>query len=377
MSLLLDSDSEEDNQPVNRLTVNQKFARQFEERERTKELERAKYLELDEDDDDDESVEEDDNAELLTTQLDLQVIKTINSLRKKDPKIYDKSSKWFDHVSDDDEQSESDSDNHNKVDEHSNNEIKSKKKRYKDIIRDQILEDMAEDDDANDTNNKITKTRNDKIKTKSKKKETGVKLSYNDEQEMIRKQFLSSFDSSSTNKHDKGHNSDPDDNDTDNDDGDVLFKVKSKTPEELAQDEIELQQALDEMNRLKGHNSDHSAENFLTEYMTNKKWLDKTIYTSGHNSDPDSDDDEAELDKMDRFESKYNFRFEELQDEEQDAGGDTSNNTNNNRSSGSKGGRDGNIATSSSSSLYQVQGHARNVQGSVRRYIIIHYTTIL
>ena len=129
------------------------------------------------------------------------------------------------------------------------------------------------------------------------------------------------------------------------------------------------------MKRLKGHNSDPSAEDFLTEYITNKKWLDKTIYTSGHNSDPDSDDDEAELDKMDRFESKYNFRFEELQDEEE-AGGDTNNSSNNN-SSGSKSGRDGNAVTSSSSSLYQVQGHARNVQGSVRRYYHTHCTIML
>ncbi len=80
-------------------SINQKYAGKFEAEARYKDLQRSKELMQggdDEESDSENESDEDDDAELLSTATDVQIIKTINSLRSKDPKIYDKNTKWFD-----------------------------------------------------------------------------------------------------------------------------------------------------------------------------------------------------------------------------------------------------------------------------------------
>ena len=75
---------------------------------------------------------------------------------------------------------------------------------------------------------------------------------------------------------------------------------------------------------------------YLADYLLKRKWIDPDIPMT--EIDPEEiEDEEKELDKIDEFESKYNFRFEELE-------------------SGAAGDRP-----------YQVMGHAREVAGSLRR----------
>ncbi|CAN0033085.1 unnamed protein product, partial [Discosporangium mesarthrocarpum] len=82
------------------LRVNEKFARRFEKRKRAQELEAANRVGLssdgeDSDSDESESETEDEDADLLTPALDLQIIKTINKIRGKDPDIYNIGKEWF------------------------------------------------------------------------------------------------------------------------------------------------------------------------------------------------------------------------------------------------------------------------------------------
>ena len=82
---------------------------------------------------------------------------------------------------------------------------------------------------------------------------------------------------------------------------------------------------------------------FLVEYLSKQKWKDLSMnfkVTDGEEDDPDVDDEE-ELDAVDRFESKYNFRFEEINDETE----------------GSQFSRD----------AYKIVGHSRQIEGSLRR----------
>ena len=336
MSTDLLSESEDEN--VTNLTVNRKFAKQFEETEKRKELERAKYLQLDqEDDDDDDDSEYDDEDEENDTKLDLQVVQIINKLRKKDPSIYEKSSVWFESSDSDNESS------HN----HDGNDSNKKhiKKHFKDIARDQILEDLNKDnnyeardnDDDNDDDYKTKRNENNKLKKT-------LKLSYDDEQARIRQQIIQSTQNDTDN--------------SDDEDNDDILKIKQKDPKVLEAEEIELQKALSEMKNLvnKNQSSEVIKDDFLSDYITKKKWMDKTTYKTYDDDNEDDDrsidEEEKELDRVDRFESKYNFRFEELQQHNQDDDNEDIYN---------------NYNATNNSSLYEVQGHSRQVQGSLRR----------
>jgi protein KRI1 len=290
MSLFIDSDSDD----VEDIVINEKYAKSFVERERDRELHRAKHLDLDSLDEE-SSESEDDDGELLSTKLELDVINTINSIRKKDPRIYDKQSKWFE----DDEQ-----------------EIvigMNKKKRFKDVIREQILETVDE----------MTEQKQSENNKKSDEKQK--KLTYDEEQESIRKTFLESLNQ--------------------DDDHDDILVVKSNNQSEF--DEMrqkKISEALSEMTALIKLDADEmKKDEFLKNYITNKKWIDRTSKITQQLLASDVlEQEEEELDEVDRFESKYNFRFEELEQDESMTG-------------------------RTSVTAYQVQGHSRNVEGSVRR----------
>lgn len=353
MSLLSDSESS-DNEVKNnvRLKINEKFAGRFEQQERVKDLHRAKELlknaDQEDDESDSESETEDEDAEQLSTGLDLKIIQTINSLRKKDPKIYDPKTKWFDAPADSESDSEEDSSNVTKI---------AKKKKFKDILREQLLDadskgGLGNGDGIEDATRGVRDTASRST------------LVYDAEQERIRQAFIKSAGGRDKEKAKKGTGLLADES---SDEEENILQVKSKTPQELKEEELELKKALKEMRTLSSKDNsksnkedkkqtavlelDEDADGFLENYLEKQMWKEKdNRSTRRHQSDSKDesedeniDEDADELEEMERFESKYNFRFEELQDQQARGGG------------------------ADSGGIVEVTGHARNIEGSMRR----------
>eukprot|EP00986_Skeletonema_menzelii_P008791 scaffold3823_cov109-Skeletonema_menzelii.AAC.2 len=302
--LLDDGDSDDDddgndlalksNDTSSGFNINTQFAREYEQRKRREELTKHRKVNFDLDgneiDDDSSSSEsEDEEGELLTPHLDAQIAKTLKALRRKDESVYDKNATFYTKGDDSDDESSGDK--------------KMKRKTYKDVVREQILEQMDEEDG----------NANGKEKTADG---AAGDLAYDEEQRDIRRAFL---ESTRDNIDDENNNGSDDD-----EDNWLKPKAKSKTsPDDDDDDEArklweqELQdtaaaaasEAPNKSKMVDPHGEVQDGDKFLMEFMTHKKWLEN----GANKFNPEKDDDESleDLERMDEFESKYNFRFEE------------------------------------------------------------------
>eukprot|EP00743_Colponemidia_sp_Colp-15_P004565 GILK01004922.1.p1 GENE.GILK01004922.1~~GILK01004922.1.p1 ORF type:complete len:688 (+),score=179.51 GILK01004922.1:61-2124(+) len=311
------------------LRVNKKFAEKYEQKKRHEELSRAKDLGL-LDDDESTSEEEDEEGELLTAQVDNKIFETLHMIKKKDPKIYNKEISFF-----------TDEDFENRP----NADVKKEKPlKYKDYVRETLLEGGAEALESDD-------------EKPSKREET-----YVEEQARLKQEFLKAFDSADVSENEHGtENGEPKKKkkdkkkkskrgkDGDADDGELL-RVRSKTKEEMEREDEDFsefikkenikakKEAVSEMQTLQRYFEDEAGlddnEKFLRDYILNKGWVDRNDPTrDGFEEDGeevDDSEDETHLEATDEFEASYNFRFQE-------EGGD------------------------------QIIGHSRNLEGSVRK----------
>jgi protein KRI1 len=283
-----DSSSSSSSEEVEKLTVNKKFAKAYESRKQKEELrqmqDRGEML----DSDDSSSEEEDEDAQLITPSVNLQFIKTIKALRNKDSSIYDPQTQFFEDDGNEDNKEKS--------------EKKRKPKKFKDVIREQILEQMDDEDaekGSNDNNGEDEKP---------------SKFAYDEQQEELRKAFLKESKMASDSESD-------DDNDW------MIVKKKGvakvddpETEKKVAEELKTLEESFKgrkekEFKDPRGEVKD--GDQFLIDYIKNKKWIDNSNEADDDSEDEEKAGDESdasslgEMDKADDFEAKYNFRFEQ------------------------------------------------------------------
>lgn len=93
MNLLEDFESGEQETSF---SINKGFAKRFEHNKKREEKQKLEELYGSEDEDDSESDEvEDEDGELITPQLDAQIMKTIHLLQKRDSSMYDPATNCF------------------------------------------------------------------------------------------------------------------------------------------------------------------------------------------------------------------------------------------------------------------------------------------
>lgn len=224
----------------------------------------------------DSDEEEDDDANLLTPAVDSQIFKTIAAIQAKDPRVYENTNDFFKDIDT--------TQLGKKV-----NKTKEPVVKLKDYERDILLEHGG-----------FVNEREESVRTRT----------HRQEQEDLRNAFKNAADS---------------DDDEDDDEGGFLTK-KDKTSEEKEaeendyrkfllenmKDDAPSKKAFEEWSNYKQNPNVNAEEAFLMDYVLNRGWVDnKGEKTTQTMEEVDEEKDEEYLDNVDRFESKYNFRFEE------------------------------------------------------------------
>ncbi|KOC60044.1 Protein KRI1 like protein [Habropoda laboriosa] len=245
-----------------------------------------------------ESSSEEAEENELTKQFDKDFYKTLAYLKNKDPKIYNEEVTFFE-------------------DTKKAQELHSEKKKQKsakeksvflrDYERNIILEREGKFSDSEDENEL---KRNKKI----------IKdITYVQEQNQLKESFKDAF-------HDEEEEDD-------------LLKPKTKSKEEKEKEEADYkewlkgqkknineneQQVLKPLRDFWSNPNLDANEKFLRDYILNNKYLDNDYTGSDldederhliHNSDENLSEDEKNIEKQEEFEHKYNFRFEEPDEE--------------------------------------------------------------
>ncbi|GAA5800081.1 KRI1-like family C-terminal-domain-containing protein [Helicostylum pulchrum] len=221
----------------------------------------------------DSDEDEDDDANLLTPAVDSQIFRTIAAIQAKDPRVYKDDTKFFEKPAASSESTPV------------KKEVKEKEIKLKDYERQILLENGGYVDEW---------------------KEGATGKTHREEQEELRNAFKQAGDESS---------------DEESED-DFLIK-KDKTSEEKEAEENDYKKfllqhmkddepskkAFEALTNYKKNPNVNPEEAFLMDYVLNRGWVDKK--TEKVPVVEDIEEDEKELDDIDRFESKYNFRFEE------------------------------------------------------------------
>eukprot|EP00980_Cylindrotheca_fusiformis_P028856 scaffold22660_cov127-Cylindrotheca_fusiformis.AAC.10 len=261
-----------------KLKVNRKYAKTYQDRKQREELQRMRERGEEIDSEESSSEEEDEDGNLLTSAVNLQFLKTIKALRTKEDSIYDKNKRFFDEETieeDDDEQ---------------NGRKESKPKRFKDVLREQLLEQL--DEEGNPT-------------TAENEELSKPKFAYDDQQEEIRKSFLKGVESLD------GEDSEEEDDDW------MVVRNRQSAP---TNDDNEVMEEFTEIEKISSARPSkdkivdprgeiEDGDKYLLDFFKNKKWVDK-------DGDVSNDDDSLEeLDRADDYEASYNFRFEQAEAE--------------------------------------------------------------
>lgn len=214
-------------------------------------------------DEDSSSSDEDEDEEgfLATEDLDAQISATLQAIRNKDPRVYDKESTFY--VPDDENADAADK------------EKKQKPVFLRDYQREKILRgDVGASDDEED--------------------EEDAPKTYQQEQDAIKKSLLSEIDAV---KGDEGSDEDEDD------DG----FMKRKAPAQTDKNGLHPSRAKAvKLSEVDVDNADRDPETFLSNFMAARAWM----ADEGSRWEAFESDDGEEDNRADEFEEAYNLRFE-------------------------------------------------------------------
>ncbi|PNP55619.1 hypothetical protein THARTR1_04143 [Trichoderma harzianum] len=263
--LLDDSDSESDDGAAigsSGFKVNEEYARRFEHNKKREEKQRLEEkIKREEENDDSSSTDEteDEDGFLATEDLDAQISATLQAIRNKDPRVYDKDITFY--------QPEDD-----------NAEAATKEKKEKPVfLRDYQREKLLRGDvGGSDDEEEAPKT-------------------YQQEQDAIKKSLLSEIDAA------KAEDSDEDDEDEDG-------FVKRKEPAQTDSNGLHPSRAKAvKLSEVDVNNADRDPETFLSNFMAARAWVaDEGSRWEAFESDDGEEDNRAE-----EFEQAYNLRFED------------------------------------------------------------------
>ncbi|GIJ84376.1 KRRI-interacting protein 1 [Aspergillus pseudoviridinutans] len=278
---LLDDDSSSDsgdesggvpisNQSEPAFKINEDYARRFEHNKKREELQKlesklgktsalGKRRDRDEDDSDgsEESSsdeEEDEDGELVTPAVDAEIMATLNAIRSKDPRVYDKDAKFYTALEEEENSNTG------------NTEEKQKPMTLRDYHRQNLLSGAnLEEDDTSD-----------------------APKTYAQEQEELKNAIVKEMHATADQPGV--------DEDKDEDGGFLIRKSTTKSASE-PKEEI----------KLDVENADKDPETFLSNFLSSRAWI-----PAGRSElQPFESDDDEEEERAEAFEEAYNFRFED------------------------------------------------------------------
>lgn len=324
------------------LTINKDFAERYETAKRKQLLSSVPAAVLDDSSGSESSSEEEDEfAEQLTKGIDRRVRETLEAIRNKDPRIYNKDTKFFDNEVDGDQGDEEEGEDGDESEEISEYDSDKEpvagwetiadsakadiaKVTLKDYVRETLLKEGklsdSEDEDDDPYSRRLTVY------------DEGDTAQDGEDDEKI---------SPSNGIHRAMEGSGDDVGGDEESDGDNFFKKKEKSAEEIEAEQNDFEKFLHKQAKktsrkageelllhsyLENEKPDEK-ERFLRDFVLNNGWLDKNASDAPAagdyeieidqndpdktgEEDPEAGDDEFE-DKVDEYEAKYNFRFED------------------------------------------------------------------
>ncbi|KAJ2557750.1 Ribosome biogenesis protein Kri1 [Coemansia sp. RSA 1933] len=243
--------------------------------------------------------EEDENGELVTPELDAQIMKALAALRSKDKSIYNSDVNFF-----------------------SEDAIKQSQEAWSAKQKDAKSKDKDKMT-MTDYQHKVMIEHGGLVDETDELKKVGQGLTHVQEQEALKDAFKKAAIAS-------------DESDDENAGDDGFLIKKKKTDEEIAQEDVDYRKFMLESigndvesnaafeswaTRLTdpekpGAGSDADNDQaFLMDYILNRGWVDKSSEDQTDEMEAklivDNEEDQRDLEFADNFESKYNFRYEE------------------------------------------------------------------